>query len=209
MADPLRISGTLLRFARAKSPARGMRGALAYALLLGLVGAGIVHIVVLLLVPEFAERNASARLAVVSGLNQVMRIDAASPLSMLSGPDPAFQMAACRFDLSQGPVHVAASGKAPFWSASVYDRGGRNLYSLNDRSGAGEALDFVVLTPEQMIGVRQDLPEAFIQSVFVEVPAEDGILVVRAFAPDASWKPAVSEFFGRMACAPAEGSPVQ
>ncbi|MFI0847708.1 DUF1254 domain-containing protein [Mesorhizobium sp. IMUNJ 23232] len=201
MTDPQRISGTLLRFARAKSPARGMRGALAYALLLGLVGAGIVHIVVLLLVPEFSERNASVRLAAVSGLDQVTHIDPVGAVPMLGTPDPAFQMAACRFDLSSGPVHVATPGKAPFWSASIYDSGGRNLYSLNDRSGAGDVLDFVVLTPEQMIGVRQDLPEAFTQSVFVEVPAEDGILVVRAFAPDESWKPAVSQFFARMTCA--------
>lgn len=186
-----------------------MRGSLAYALLLGFVGAGIVHIVVLMLVPEFAERNASARFATVSGLNQVTRIDSAGAAPMLGAPDPAFQIAACRFDLSQGPVHVAAPGKAPFWSASVYDRGGRNVYSLNDRSGAGEALDFVVLSPEQMIGFRQDLPETFTHSVLVEVPAEDGMFVVRAFVPDASWIPAVSGFFGRMACAPAEDSPVQ
>lgn len=209
MAEPRHVSGTLLQPAKAKRPAWVARGSLAYALLLGLVGAGIVHIVVLMLVPEFAERNASARFATVSGLNQVTRIDSAGAVPTLGAPDPAFQMAACRFDLSQGPVHVAAPGKAPFWSASVYDSGGRNLYSLNDRSGAGEVLDFVVLTPEQMIGFRQDLPETFSQSVFVEVPAEDGMLVVRAFAPDASWKPAVSEFFGRMACAPAEDSPVQ
>ena len=182
MADPQSTWGTLLQPVIAKRPAWATRGSLAYAVLLGLVGAGIVHIVVLMLVPEFSEHNASARFATISGLNQVTHIDAAGPLPTLGAPDPAFQMAACRFDLSAGPVHVAASGKVPFWSASVYDQGGRNLYSLNDRSGAGEALDFVVLTPEQMIEVRQELPEAFVQSVFVEVPTEDGMLVVRAFA---------------------------
>lgn len=202
MTDPQRISGTLPQFARAKAPARDLRGAFAYALLLGLVGAGIVHIVVLMLVPDFSKRNASARFAAVSSFNQMTGIGPDAAATILGAPDPAFQMAACRFNLSSGPVHVAASGKVPFWSASVYDSGGNNLYSLNDRSGTSETLDFVVLRPEQMIGLRQDVPEAFTQSVFVEMPAEDGFLVVRVFVPDESWKPAVSAFLARVTCTP-------
>ena len=41
---------------------------LLHAILLGLLGAGIVHIVVLLLVPEFSERDAWSRLAMASDL---------------------------------------------------------------------------------------------------------------------------------------------
>jgi len=41
---------------------------LIYAALLGLVGAGIVHIAVLLMVPDFSERDAWSRLAQASDL---------------------------------------------------------------------------------------------------------------------------------------------
>ncbi|MDQ6436862.1 DUF1254 domain-containing protein [Mesorhizobium sp. LHD-90] len=177
------------------------RWPLAYALIIGLVGAGIVHIIVLLLVPEFADRNAWTRLAAIAPLNRTTPLEG-DALDLIASPDPAFQVAACRFDLASGTLHVAAAGKVPFWSASVYDRGGRALFSLNDRSGTGEALDFVVLTPEQMIGIRHDLPEEFAKSVFVEIPADEGMLLVRAFAPDASWKPLVSRFIAGMRCAP-------
>ncbi|WP_237683988.1 DUF1254 domain-containing protein [Pseudaminobacter soli (ex Zhang et al. 2022)] len=186
---------------RSQLKKRSLWKGLAYALLLGLVGAGIVHIVILLLIPSFSERNAWGRLADVADLETMVRIDtsAAGP-PLISGTDPAFLSAACRFDLSDGILHVQAPGHVPFWSASVYDRGGSNLFSLTDRSGPAGLLDVVVLTPEQMIDVRADLPQEFSQSVFLELPMSEGIIVVRAFAPDASWRPALEDFFRRSSC---------
>ncbi|MEQ1950737.1 DUF1254 domain-containing protein [Mesorhizobium sp. CN2-181] len=181
--------------------AKGSRWPLAYALSLGLVGAAIVHIVVLLLVPEFADRNAWTHLAGIAPPNRATPLEG-DALKLLKTPDPAFQIAACRFDLAEGAVHVATAGKVPFWSASVYDRGGRTLFSLSDRSGTSDVLDFVVLTPDQMVEIRDDLPEDFAKSVFVEVPDDEGMLVLRAFAPDDSFKPFVSQFISEMRCAP-------
>ncbi|TIT71650.1 MAG: DUF1254 domain-containing protein, partial [Mesorhizobium sp.] len=63
-----------------------------------------------------------------------------------------------------------------------------------------EKLDAVVLTPAQMIDVRRDLPEELQGAIFVEAPIEEGILVVRAFVPDDSWKPIVSRFLEQSAC---------
>jgi uncharacterized membrane protein len=174
---------------------------LAYAVVLGLLGAGIVHIVILLLVSSFSERNAWGRLADVADLEEMVRIDSSSAgPPLIGGTDPAFLSAACRFDLTDGILHVRAPGHVPFWSASVHDRGGSNLFSLTDRSGPAGLLDVVVLTPEQMIDVRQNLPQEFSQSVFLELPLTEGIIVVRAFAPDASWRPLLEEFFRRSSC---------
>ena len=49
--------------------------------------------------------------------------------------------------------------RCPFWSVSVYDRSGQNIYSFNDRTPPDGNLDFVVLTPAQMIELRKDLPD--------------------------------------------------
>jgi uncharacterized membrane protein len=176
-----------------------------HAIVLGLIGAGIVHIAILLLIPDFSERDAWSRLAAASDLYAMTRIDGQSGAAPLVDPaDPLFYAAACRFDLSEGAVHVRATGNLPFWSASVYDRGGRNIYSFNDRTGTDGSLDFVVLTPDQMIEVRKELPPGFEKSVFVETPGDEGILVVRGFVPDDSWKPAASEFLAAATCRPEE-----
>ncbi|MDX8440419.1 DUF1254 domain-containing protein [Mesorhizobium australafricanum] len=174
---------------------------LLHALILGILGAGIVHIVVLFLVPEFSERDAWSRLAMASDLYRMTRLDAeAGGAPVVKSVDPLFYAAACRFDLADGLVRIKAPGDVPFWSASVYDRNGHNIYSFNDHNANGEKLDAVVLTPAQMIDVRRDLPEDLQGAIFVEAPIEEGIFVVRAFVPDESWKPIVSRFLEQSAC---------
>ena len=172
-----------------------------HTLVAALVGAGIVHISMIFLLPQFSERDAWSRLAMVSGFYRVVRIDAAaSETAMVQSIDPLFHAAACRFDLSEGMVHIQAPGQVPFWSASVYDRGGQNLFSFNDRTAENARLDFVVLMPAQMIEMRKTLPEEFEASLFVEATVEQGIVVVRSFVPDKSWRETISSFLGDLSC---------
>jgi uncharacterized membrane protein len=39
-----------------------------------------------------------------------------------------------------------------------------------------------------------------VEAVFVEASLEEGIAVIRAFAPDASWEPAVSDYLSSVTC---------
>ena len=81
---------------------------LAFTLLAGLVGAGIVHIVVLLLLPQFSERDAWSRLAMAADLYRVVRIDAnAGQPPVVETLDPLFYAAACRFDLRSDAMYRA------------------------------------------------------------------------------------------------------
>ena len=124
-----------------------------------MVGAGIVHIAVLLLLPLFSERDAWSRLAAAADLYVMTAADGSDGSRPRSRrPIRFFRASACRFDLQDGPVRLKADGTVPFWSASIYDRGGQNVYNFNDRTAAGGALDFVIVTPAQMIEMRKDLP---------------------------------------------------
>lgn len=174
---------------------------LLYALLVGIIGAGVVHIVVLLLLPQFSERDAWSSLAEAADFYKAVRIDADrnSP-PIVQAVDPLFHASACRFDLEDGPVHVHAPGNVPFWSVSIYNRAGQNVYSFNDRATDGGALNFVVLTSAQMIEVRKAMPEGYKRAIFVQVPNGEGIVVVRSFVPDSTWEEAASEFLARIAC---------
>jgi uncharacterized membrane protein len=176
---------------------------IAYALLLGVVGAGIVHIAILLLLPLFSERDAWSRLATAADPYVMTAADGSDGRTpTVEAPDPFFRASACRFDLQDGPVRLKADGGVPFWSASIYDRGGQNVYNFNDRTAADGALDFVVVTPTQMIDMRKDLPADMESSVFVEADIDEGIVVVRAFAPDDSWTSTIATYLRSIACAP-------
>ena len=174
---------------------------LLYAIVLGLVGAGIVHIAILLLLPVVSERNAWSRLERTGELYAMVPASGtARDRRVLRLTDPYVEAVACRFDLGDGIAHIRAAGRVPYWSISVYDRNGTNVYSLNDHATVDGGLDILVLTPLQMVELRKDLPAEFQSSIFVEADIEEGIVVVNSFVPDPSWKPAISAYLKGATC---------
>lgn len=173
---------------------------LLHAVFVGLVGAGIVHIAVLLMVPAHSQRDAWSILSERSNYYVATRLDPAGGQPLIASLDPLFSATACRFDLSDGVLRVHGTADVPFWSISVYDRVGQNTFSFNDRSTEDGRLDFVVGTPVQMIDLRNALPPDFARSIFIEADVGEGIVVVRSFRPDESWSRIVDAFLGHVSC---------
>jgi len=177
-------------------------GKLLSALAIGIIGAGIVHIVILFLLPSVAENGPWQRLDAAAGhytFVSVNRADgAASPT--IRPIHPFFYEAACRFDLRDGVVHIHAPGRVPFWSMSVYDKSGENIYSLTDRTATDGDLDLVIATPAQLIEVKKDIPTDFEKSIFVETDTGKGIALVRSFVPDDSWAPGMDRYMKSLVC---------
>jgi uncharacterized membrane protein len=173
------------------------------------LGAGIVHVAVLLLLPLLSQRDAWTRFSAAAEPFAVTRIDAAAPDGpVIPALDPFFMVSACRFDLSQGPLVVSAQGQAPFWSASVIGANGAHLFSFNDQAREEAALSFIVLTPAQMAGREVVAPPEGADgpvetpAIFAEVGVDQGMVVVRAFAPDDSFRADASVFLDSLNCAP-------
>ena len=99
--------------------------------------------------------------------------------------DPLFQAAACRFDIEDLPAHITGIGTTPYWSISVYNRQGENIYSINDRTAIADQLDLVIATPLQMIELNKTKPAAAENSVLIEADMDEGFVVIRSFVPDA------------------------
>lgn len=173
---------------------------LLHAILLGLVGAGIVHIVVLLLMPAYSQRDAWSALSEQSNYYTMTRLDPPAARPLIASIDPLFNAVACRFDLGEGTVRVHGAGEVPYWSVSIYDRGGQNVFSFNDNSTTDRSLDFVVATSVQMIELRNALPTDYDRSIFIEADIGEGIVVVRAFAPDESWDDTVARYLDGLDC---------
>lgn len=174
---------------------------LLYAVVLGLVGAGIVHIAILFMLPSFSERAVWTVLSGHADPYRFIRLDPADGQPLIRTLDPLFDAVACRFDLTDGVLHVAGDGSVPFWSMSIYDRMGNNIFSVSDRSTASPGrTDIVVATPAQLVGLRNQLPEAVEGTVFVEADIDEGLAVVRAFVPDESWQPAVDRYLDGLVC---------
>ena len=80
-----------------------------YALTAGIIGAGIVHIATLLLIPAVSDIDTWTRLSAFGNLNEFHQIElTGSAAASIRALDPTFQVAACRFDLADGPVEIAS-----------------------------------------------------------------------------------------------------
>lgn len=172
------------------------------SLALGIIGAAIVHIIILFLLPSVAEKGPWQRLGAAAGHYTFVPVNRKDiPSSPTIRPiDPFFDEAACRFDLKDGVVHIHAPGHVPFWSMSVYDRRGENIYSLTDRTATDGDLDLVIATPAQLIEVKKDIPKDFEKSIFVETDTGKGIALVRSFIPDDSWAPGIDHYMKSLVC---------
>jgi uncharacterized membrane protein len=98
-------------------------------------------------------------------------------------------------------VRIRATLPDDFWSVAVFDRRGRNVYSLNDRSAEGSELDLAVITPVQMAQLRQDPPQSLESAIVVELPIEVGFALFRVFVADDSLLPGATAMLTSANCA--------
>ena len=190
-------------------------GRLFLAVMIGVVGAGLIHIAVIFTMPDVARRNGWSRLADIGGPERVVRVEAltanpdpalataAPPAGEFAFVDPAFITAGCRFSLAGGPVRIHALQRdEAFWSASIYNRRGDNLYSINDRSAVDTAFDLMVGTREQLVdkSANEDAPATQIP---VEVEMTEGYMTIRVLVDEESKRPGVDDFVTSIRCDPA------
>ncbi|MEM8749401.1 MAG: DUF1254 domain-containing protein [Pseudomonadota bacterium] len=175
----------------------------AYATLIGLVLAGIIHIVIVLLIPSFASRDAWANLENTGDAWRFNIVaESGKVSSVLPLVDPAFGIAACRYDLSEAPLQVQADGKLPFWSVAIFDRFGRNIFSFNDRTAVEGALSMIVVNAVQMARIRKEVPEEAANAVLVEATLDKGFVLIRALQNAPDWEAKVNSFLQSAKCTP-------
>lgn len=172
-----------------------------YLTLMGLVLAGIVHVLIILLIPFYATNDAWTRLATQSGSWSFTPVAAPEmPSTPLPLVDSAFRMSACRFDLSEAPLRLSSQGSAPFWSVAIFDRQGRNIYSFNDRTAIERRLSALIVDPVQMAQLRKTPPPEAESAVLVETSSREGFILIRALQGDPSWAVEADQFLKNAKC---------
>ena len=174
---------------------------ISYLALCGVFFAGIVHIVIILLIPLLGSKDA-ARQIVRSGETLKFERITDDPSIRIADVDPFFETAICRYDLSRNGVLIEGPKIPTFWSASVFDEDGRIVYSLSNRSAIANILKVVVVNPVQMADIRELQPEEIETSILVESAAARGFLILRALVRDASFAPDARRFLDSAICKP-------
>jgi uncharacterized membrane protein len=172
------------------------------ATLCGLVIAVGVHIVGILASPYLAEQDAFAK---VRSTLTAEKAQIVSPPggenTWLPRPDPAMAVAACAFDLRNGPMRVAATtGSLPL-SFSFHKESGGVFFAVTDRAAVRGELEIVAMTARQLDEARaaEDENEPS-RDVRIVAPEQQGFVIVRVAAPSPSLRPQAEETAKAVSC---------
>ncbi|MCG5478803.1 DUF1254 domain-containing protein [Sinorhizobium alkalisoli] len=171
-----------------------------FAILVGLFGAALLHIVIVLALPQFTGRDAYTRVLDLLEMDSFFPLTAEpSPTGLRSG-NPFLRTAVCSFSVADAPTRFIARGPVPFWSLSVFDSGSNEVFSMNDHTAVNGNLDLIVATPIQLVELRKSPPEELTQSIMIEMKDEEGYAVLRALAPFDSFEEQVRDFLSDSSC---------
>ncbi|WP_305988778.1 hypothetical protein [Roseibium sp. MMSF_3544] len=147
--------------------------------------ATIIHILVVLSIPLNVRHSAYDNVATHGPDRQFNLLPDVHPgEEALPDLDPAMKHAACRFQLSDGPVLFDASIPTSFWSIGLFNSAGEAIYSLNNRTAGAERLSMLVLTSPQLSILRENPPENLEDLIVIETGEISGFALLRAYTPD-------------------------
>ena len=129
---------------------------LLFTIVAGVLLGGIVHLVSVLALPRIATQDAYSRLTPMTKLNAVTPLPLADPNNApMPFMDPAFAMAICRYDLSNGSIKLSVPVSQAYTSVSFYTRNEVAYYAINDRSAGRKVIELDLMTEAQ----HAELPE--------------------------------------------------
>lgn len=172
-----------------------------YLILTGLVGAALVHVLEIFLIPAFAQNDAWARIAKSEPTSVFRTIGTDLDLGdRMAVANKGFVLGTCHFTLENGPVLIRSPKAPSFWSMSVYNRRGENIFSVNDRITPNGDLDILVATPVQIIELQNDMPEDLNETVFAEADTDEGFVILRTFLEEESLRAQSNSFISESTC---------
>ena len=172
------------------------------ATLAGLVLAAGVHIAAILASPYLADQDAFAR------IQPTLTADKAQIISAPGGdntwvplPDPAVAVAACAFDLRNGPMRVTSRTGANLLSFSFHKESGGVFFAVTDRAAVRDELEIVAMTARQLDEARAAEDENDpSRDVRIVVPEQQGFVIVRVTAPSASQRQQTEDAAKAVSC---------
>ncbi len=173
-------------------------------IVLGVVLAGLIHIVAVLALPTLAPRNAYARLSLLGPANTMIELPAAAPGNQampMMAPDVRY--AFCRFDLTDGPVRLRATIADNLWLIGLYTQEGDNFYAVAGADLKKPDIELVIASADQTVeeaGV--DAPESSDEVLVVNSPVNEGIALIRAPLKGPSRAPRAEQALKATSCGP-------
>ena len=163
---------------------------LLFTIIVGVLLGGLVHLVSVLALPRIATQDAYSRLTPMTALNAVTPLPLTDPnTSPMPFMDPAFAVAVCRYDLSDGPLKLTVPVSQAYTSVSFYTRNEIAYYAINDRSAGKRVIELDLMTEAQHGDLPEDEEITAADRLIIDSPTPTGLIVLKALAPEPGLMP--------------------
>ena len=150
-----------------------------------------VHICIILFLPYMAQGDAWSRLKDTVKINELALLpNAGSGKQPIAFMAPDVRYAACRFDLSNGPLQLRSPLPNELWSVALYSRHGENFYLISGKDVQARAVGLLVVLDKT---IDNEKPEernltgagnTSLREITVSSPSTTGIILIRAPVPN-------------------------
>lgn len=172
-----------------------------FTIVVGLVLGLLVHLVTVMAIPRVAEHDGWSRARALAGDAGVTLIPAARPgeeaLPLL---DPSLAYAVCRIDLNRGPALISAPLPREFWSVAFYSREHGVYYAVTREAAPAPVFDIEIRNAVQMRRFRMEETARDTETLYIEAPANDSIVVFRALVGGRSSRAEVEAHLAATTC---------
>lgn len=142
--------------------------------------------------------SASQTMETVNGVVLPPPVTASSRSIVMPSPDLLYSL--CRFDLSNGPMHITANPQHPkYWSLALYAANSDNFFVRNDQQTQQKPINFWLVQNNDAAS-RNIAPQ---DSEVIESPTARGLLLMRILTSNyAQEKTAVEAARRTLRCTP-------
>ena len=174
---------------------------LLFTIIAGVLLGGVVHLVSVLALPRIATQDAYSRLTPITKLNAVTALPLAEPSNTLMPfMDPAFAVAICRYDLSDGAIKLTVPVSQAYPSVSFYTRNEVAYYAINDRSAGRKVIELDLMTEAQHAELPEDEEITAADRLIIDSPTTTGLIVLKALAPEPGLMPQAQTALAASSC---------
>lgn len=183
---------------------------LLFTIIVGVLLGGVVHLVSVLALPRIASQDAYSRLTPMTALNAVTPLPLTDPnTSPMPFMDPAFAVAVCRYDLSDGPLKLTVPVSQAYTSVSFYTRNEIAYYAINDRSAGKRVIELDLMTEAQHGELPEDEEITAADRLIIDSPTSTGLIILKALAPEPGLMPQAQATLAAAKCAPQSEPPAK
>ncbi len=164
----------------------------------GLLLAGFVHVVTILLIPQVAPRDAVSRAHAARPMLAMSPIPADA--SVLPDLDPAFAHAICPFDSRLGPIEITGTMPADIWSFAVVSKIEGIVASATRAAAVDNRIDLVVARSADVERIRLARASEGSMTTYAETRPDLAFVLIRAFVDTSVDRAAITATLAALRC---------